>query len=155
RSGFLRPRFLFAVHGAGGDPARLAPAGDAQVDGEVESRFRLDLEDNLAVPGVLRLLGQLYLASLERNGCRACQVKHGVDLVVAVSVDALAHAGNVAHQVRRTARTIEPRYAMMLALAAERVDVEELVAGQGDSGEQTVVNFALQHVGVLALAAHQ
>ena len=50
---------------------------------------------------------------------------------------------------------IEPRHAVMIAGAAERIDVEEAVAAQRNAGNQAVVDLALQHVGVFAVAAHQ
>ena len=43
----------------------------------------------------------------------------------------------------------------MAAGAAERILVEEAVAAQRHAGDQAVVGLALEHVGVLAVAAHQ
>ena len=82
-------------------------------------------------------------------------VEHRPDGVVLVGVDALADAGDVADDVVGTAGGVEPRHAVVLADAAQRVDVEEAVAGQRHAGEQAVVDLALQHVGVFAVAAHQ
>src|SRR5262249_13331384 len=106
-------------------------------------------------PGVLARLLQRHLAVLQRYRRGGAHVQHRPDPRVAVGVDPLAHPGNVTDDVRRTARAVEPRHAVMLAFAAERVDVDEAVAAQRYAGQQAVVDLALQDVGVLAVAGHE
>src|SRR5262245_57248781 len=106
----------------------MAPAGNAQIEIEGQVAWRFDGYFYSAVPWVRRFLPQLYWSSANRDGSHVPHVQHHVDIIVAVCIGAMAHAGQVTHDIGRAAGAIEPRHAVMLADRAERVVIKEAVA---------------------------
>ena len=58
-------------------------------------------------------------------------------------------------QVGRTAGAAEPGAAMMFADGCERILIEEVIAGKGDTGKDTVIQLPLYNIRVFALTVQQ
>ena len=148
-----RSRVGGGVDGCAVDRRRGAagPAGDAQLQGEVDGRLGGDGDADRAGPGVGAGLAERHLAGRERERGGEAAVEVDGDGVVARRDEVAADRGDQPRGVHGAAGAGVPGPAAVAAVAVQRVRVEVVLAVAGEAAERVVEERLLQHVGVAAV----
>ena len=131
------------------------PARDAHLQVELSHGVLVDGQHRLTVPGVFGLLGQRQLLASHVECGRVGEEEVQIDVLALHGVDVAGQRGNESADVARTAGTAEPSLTLVLTHRLQGIRIEEAVAFERHTADQTVVERALQHIVILRLAMQQ
>ncbi len=129
----------------------LGPSRNPDINSKAGGAVGVHFYFNFPIPRVLSFLLDLDILSFEVHLDIAVHEKIDIKDIIPHRVHVAGNRGHEAGDVARAAGTGEPGTAFVLSERFQRVGIEEEIAAQGHTGDQSVIQDSFQDIDVLGV----